>query len=176
MTAESGLIRDNISLLGQALQVLAKLSDASYTHEVSAAMSSAAKHFRHIFNHYDALLGARGDKIDYETRERGTEIETSRAAAERKAHELTAALPGLTMKFSEGAVLQIERVIHSADGRLQALNYSSSLARELDFVHQHTVHHFAMIALILQHQGVDVPAEFGMSPSTLRFNAALAAT
>jgi len=44
----------------------------------------------------------------------------------------------------------------------------SNLARELQFLASHTVHHYALIALTLTALGVPVDADFGMAPSTLR--------
>ena len=45
----------------------------------------------------------------------------------------------------------------------------SSLARELQFLTSHTIHHFAVIALILRAMDVEVDREFGVAPSTLRY-------
>ena len=174
MIVEQGLLNENIALLIQARGLLEKIGDEIYTHEASPATSSAAKHFRHIFSHYETLLKSASLKIDYETRERGTAVESSRHAALNKADELLAALPGLLANIPEGLPLRVERIVRLPDGKLEAVEYASSLARELDFVHQHTVHHFAVIALILAQHGVNVSPDFGMSPSTLRFRAALA--
>lgn len=173
MNAARALLNENISLLGQARYLLQNLDDTLYTQEHSTAASSVAKHFRHVFNHYEALLKATGGKIDYETRERGTAVETDRLTAIAKANSLIEALPGLLTQLNTSNTLRVERVIRLADGKLEAAEYTSSLARELDFVHQHTVHHFAVIALIVAQHTVALPPDFGMSPSTLRFNAAL---
>ncbi len=175
MTAEQGLIHENIQLLRQGEGVLRSISDGAYTAEVSG-ISSAAKHFRHIFNHYEALLMQRRSIVDYETRERGTEVERRRDAALAKTAELVAALHDLGDNILRDTTLSIERVIRLADGQLQKVFYPSNLSRELDFLQQHAVHHFAMIAIILRQQGAETPQDFGMSPSTLRFNAALAVT
>lgn len=176
MNAAQALLKENIGLLTQARDLLLHLGDTHYTLELSPTASSVAKHFRHVFNHYEALLKATGGKIDYETRERGTAVETDRLAAIAKAESLIAALPGLLAQHGADNTLRVERIVRMANGKLEAAEYASSLARELDFVHQHTVHHFAVIALIVAQHGVAVPPDFGMSPSTLRFNAALAST
>jgi len=47
----------------------------------------------------------------------------------------------------------------------------SSVARELQALSSHTVHHFALIAITLKGYGVEVNPGFGVSPSTLRFDA-----
>jgi uncharacterized damage-inducible protein DinB len=42
----------------------------------------------------------------------------------------------------------------------------SSVGRELAFVVSHTIHHCAVIALLLRDLGVAVPPRFGYAPST----------
>jgi hypothetical protein len=44
----------------------------------------------------------------------------------------------------------------------------SSVTRELQALLSHTVHHYALIALMLQLNGFEVPEELGVAPSTLR--------
>jgi hypothetical protein len=48
----------------------------------------------------------------------------------------------------------------------------SSLSRELQVLSSHTIHHFALIAVTLRAHGVQMDADFGMAPSTLRHLAA----
>jgi hypothetical protein len=45
----------------------------------------------------------------------------------------------------------------------------SSAERELQFLLSHTVHHYALIALMLRTQGYEPGAEFGVAPSTLAY-------
>ena len=45
----------------------------------------------------------------------------------------------------------------------------SSVSRELQVLSSHTVHHFALIAVTLRAQGVQMDPDFGMAPSTLRY-------
>ena len=52
---------------------------------------------------------------------------------------------------------------------------TSSIGRELQILSSHTIHHFALIAMTLRAMGYHVDRDFGMAPSTLRFNAALKA-
>ena len=42
----------------------------------------------------------------------------------------------------------------------------TSLARELVFALQHTIHHQAIIAVLLQPIGVATPSRFGYAPAT----------
>ena len=52
----------------------------------------------------------------------------------------------------------------------------STVRRELIFLVSHTVHHYALIAVMLRHQAVGLPADFGVAPSTLRHQRRLAAS
>jgi uncharacterized damage-inducible protein DinB len=44
----------------------------------------------------------------------------------------------------------------------------STLGRELAFAIQHTIHHAALIGVLLDQLGMAVPADFGYAPSTPR--------
>ncbi|MEK6687797.1 MAG: hypothetical protein AABZ01_04975, partial [Gemmatimonadota bacterium] len=50
--------------------------------------------------------------------------------------------------------------------------FQSSLGRELLFLLSHTVHHFAVIRLLLQRQGTDSDPRLGVAPSTEAYKAA----
>jgi hypothetical protein len=42
------------------------------------------------------------------------------------------------------------------------------MARELEFLLSHTVHHYAIVAILCRLQGIAVDDGFGVAPSTLR--------
>jgi len=44
---------------------------------------------------------------------------------------------------------------------------SSTVMRELQALLSHTVHHFALIGVMLQLNGFEIPEEFGVASSTL---------
>ena len=46
---------------------------------------------------------------------------------------------------------------------------ASSLDRELQSLISHTVHHYALIAMLLRVSGRQPAADFGVAPSTLRY-------
>ena len=46
---------------------------------------------------------------------------------------------------------------------------SSTVGRELQYLLDHTIHHYAIIAIILKAQSITVPEEFGVAPSTLKY-------
>lgn len=153
------------ALLDQLAGVLEATTDSQYTQRpVGAVSSSLGGHVRHCLDHFRALCrGAEAGWIDYDDRERGTRVETSRGAALSTIAELrnrlerldTALLP-MTLRVRSGI---------SADG--QSLESVSSLGRELVFVLSHTVHHNALLAVMCRTLGVPIPDEFGYAPSTL---------
>ncbi len=49
------------------------------------------------------------------------------------------------------------------------LRATSSITRELDFLLSHTIHHYAIIAVLCRLQNVEVEPDFGVAPSTLRY-------
>src|SRR5258708_40320826 len=69
--------------------------------------------------------------------------------------------------FEEGWELAVR--MENADEDVYLI---SSVGRELQALSSHTIHHFALIAITLRLQGFDVDPDFGMSPSTLRYQAA----
>lgn len=148
------LIQDNIAALQQLAGVISSLGDEQYAENLSSAESSIGSHARHILNHYEALLGPERDTIDYDQRERGTSIERNREEALLKIDGLIRELG-----FHDG----------SADRPLIVSDSASSFSRELKFVHQHTIHHFALIALFMKQFALPVPHDLGMSPATVKF-------
>ena len=42
----------------------------------------------------------------------------------------------------------------------------TTVARELAFVVSHTIHHSALVAVLLEHGSRRVPARFGVAPTT----------
>ena len=121
-------------------------------------------HVRHCLDHVEALLRGAGDGLlDYDRRERGTDVERSRTAAletirrqERQLLEFTWPSGHRPLRLS---------VLVSPDAPPSVV--LSSLDRELAFALSHTIHHGALIAVMAKLLGVAVPADFGYAPSTL---------
>ncbi len=57
-----------------------------------------------------------------------------------------------------------KQIIENGD----AVETDSTLERELAMLASHTVHHYAIVALLLRIKGVVVPETFGVAPSTQR--------
>lgn len=156
------LIDASVYILRQGHDILSRIEDDLYVrpHPPQSAYGIGA-HLRHCLDAYDCFLhGLPVGLIDYDCRERQELIATSRAAAMDKiaaTMELLQVIPGR----SEVGELQVRQ-----DGADFA---PSSLERELQFLLSHTIHHYAIIALLLRWQGVELPADFGVAPSTLAY-------
>ena len=162
------ILEANAELLEQAADVLAAMDDATYVRP--AALFDGQRigaHVRHVIEFYERLFrGLPAGFVDYDARRRDTEIESDRIAAIWRLRELACSL-------RDDPSLQADLPLRvSGEG---SINAASSLARELQAVMSHTVHHFALIAVLLRYYGLPVPADFGVSKATLEYRASLAA-
>lgn len=156
------LIADNIRVLYQAVEILRQIDDAAYVGTVPALFRySLGGQLRHCLDAWRCFLrGISGGRIDYDQRERNPKIETSRQEA--------LACLDLTIHQLRGLQLNETQLVLASrhDSLLWCL---TSIERELQFLLSHTIHHYALMAIMLRAQGF-VPAEdFGVAPSTLEY-------
>jgi len=153
-------------VLDQLHRLLDQLDADRYTTQPVATFGgSVGGHVRHCLDHVNALLqGADNKLIDYEARQRGTEVETDPLTAQSEIKRLDAALADLP---PEAMLRTVTTAIFLAADR-PALLAPSSLSREVAFVLSHTIHHYAMIGGMAKALGCAVPDDFGMPPGTLR--------
>lgn len=137
----------------RAARLIEALADQTYR--------AVGGHFRHNLDFANSFLnGLAGSVIDYNRRERDPRIETDRKyAIERTIF--------LIRRLAEVVVTDAEILVASEIE--PGARHRSSVARELEFLHSHTVHHHALVAEKLSHAGVKIPTEFGVAPSTLEF-------
>lgn len=151
-------------LLDGMASVVASLDVAAYTaRPVPAASGSIGEHVRHCLDHVASLLAAQPSAIlTYDHRERGTAVEGDPAEALRKIMRLKAALDRWPTCPLEQPILVQARTSTSSEPTAMF----STLGRELAFVLSHTIHHQALIAVLLELVGQPVPERFGYAPST----------
>jgi uncharacterized damage-inducible protein DinB len=154
------------ALLGQLRDVIALLPLHCYRAQPAPRVSgSVGAHVRHTLDHVSALVAAiEGDELDYEHRKRGTSVEVDSCAA-------LAAIEQMLVSLGRVEDAALERPITFApllDVAEPATPVRTTLSREVAFVVQHTIHHCALIAVLLDAQGVDVPSGFGVAPATRR--------
>jgi hypothetical protein len=150
--------------LDQAVDLLDRLDDRQYA-DRRGDWSPVGAQFRHVIEHYQCLLGgAANGRVDYDARRRDPAIERSRAFAREVTREIRDRLGELaTLPLSHPIAVQIR----SSDADEEPEWSESTLGRELQFLVSHTVHHFALIKLLVQPDGVALPSELGTAPSTL---------
>ncbi len=152
----------NLALLHRGIALLEGLSDRVYAEPIRTWAPVGAQ-FRHVIEHYQSFLGGiSSGRVDYDARARSSTLESSRDAA-LAATRLCAT--GLTaLSGAPDHALQIQMDTGAGPG---APNWhASSVGRELQFLCSHTVHHFALIKLLLEGSVVLDP-DFGMAPSTV---------
>jgi uncharacterized damage-inducible protein DinB len=150
--------------LGELAALLEGATDVDYLSKPSAGVSgSVGAHVRHCLDHVEAVLdGTTGAWMTYDERRRDTPVEHDRAlgvATLRRAVERLSRMPARPADEP----LTLEALLDRDGLRVQV---RSSLGRELVFVLQHTLHHQALIALLLAGRGLLVPPLFGYAPST----------
>jgi uncharacterized damage-inducible protein DinB len=152
--------------LGDLASVLERVSDLDYIAKPPGGVSGAiGAHVRHCLDHVDAVLDPAPDGVvRYDGRRRHPILETDRQVAAATLRRSAARLEALTRDTADAPLL-LESQVDRQGGCVQVI---SSLARELVFVLQHTIHHQALVALLLAGRGVPVPHTFGYAPSTPR--------
>ncbi len=159
-----------IEVLEQERSLVSTLDSAVYTAPGSGAFrSSVGAHLRHNLDHFTSYFaGLPEGRIDYEQRRRDDGIARSTKHALADIGKQIAALERLMQDEPGSDFLQVrEESDSAAEGELRWLD--SSVGRELQFLLGHTVHHHAIIALLLARQGVELPEGFGVAPSTQRY-------
>jgi hypothetical protein len=163
------LIHENILFLRQGIDLLQQVDDEMYAMTVAPYFNSGVgKHIRHNLDHYEMfLLGLAGNAIDYDGRQRDARVETERPYAIEKMLTIIVRLEALARQKLDRSVFV---KMNDTDEKNRSPQWSqSSVARELQFLLSHTVYHYALIAVILKIQGFDCRPDFGVAPSTLKY-------
>lgn len=168
MAEQPEAVAGNLIVLEQAIDALERVPDAVYAGLGQApGQSPVGAHFRHVFDHYRAFLaGVEAGAIDYDARERGTAVEHDRTLALATARGFASAIARLPL---DTLPRRLQVSVRSVAGEDDAPDWSgSTVKRELQFLVSHTVHHYALIKLLLEQVGVETAAGFGVAPSTLQ--------
>lgn len=159
------LLKGNQAALAQGETLLQRLSDDAYRSSLKPVFnSSIGAHIRHNLDHYGCFLeGLALGRIDYAARRRSPCFETERLVA-------VAELKRIRQEF-ETIVSPHAPLLVRIDNDAGAAYSGSSLVRELEFLISHTIHHYAIVAIMCRLQGIAVDDDFGVAPSTLRYRA-----
>lgn len=153
-------------LLDELDVLLSQVSPDVYCARFEDGVSgSIGEHVRHCLDHVSALLAADpAITLSYDRRHRGTAVETDPVEALRQVLQLKSATGAWSARSLEEPIRVTSMISPSGD----VLTGWSTLARELAFVLSHTIHHQALIGVLLAIHGHTVPEQFGHSPSTPR--------
>jgi hypothetical protein len=157
-------------VLRQGGLLLNSLKDEDYTRTVPNVFSSTVGgHYRHCLDHFQSLLqGLDADEINYDHRERNPRIENDRAFALAETNRILHANASIATPFLDCPINVRSRVNYAGDA---APLIGSTVGRELMYAVAHTIHHYALIAVMCAMLEIPVPAGFGVAPSTLQYHA-----
>ena len=167
-------LRPLLDLLHDMRTMVERLDDIDYTMPAPGRTTGGiGGHVRHCLDHVSALTaGARTGLCAYDRRRRGTDIETSRAAAIDAITDVMIGVLRLDAATLESGVF-VETQLDPAGAMVTT---HSSVGREVAFLVSHTIHHNAIVAGMLEARGIAFAPRFGLAPSTpLERGAALCA-
>jgi hypothetical protein len=166
----SELIQAVIETLTQGEMLLQKTDDETYTRKVPLAFNaSIGGHYRHCLDHFRSLLDVAMDgDLNYDHRERGTLVEQDRFVALNATRELRAGYEQLDSIFLNRPLAVTCKTSYSTSGSQVS---PSTVGREIMYSVAHAVHHYALIGVMGGIIGIEMPAGFGVAPSTLKHQA-----
>ena len=155
-----GALADVLGLLADAIR---PLTDREFTSREFSSSGSIGAHVRHCLDHAWALeRGIAIGEICYDHRERDTVVEREPALALSRLRRAMVRLGGIGDDLLDRPLTLVSQT--HADGR--RVRVGTTVGRELAFVISHTIHHSALIAVLLEHAEHDVPVRFGLAPTT----------
>lgn len=165
VTHRMNLFEQNINCLGQVIELLRQMESETYQRKVSHCLdSSIGGHCRHIIDHYRQLFDVFDPPhlVNYDARLRDPELENDVDKAMAAFEDIIAILDGKRL-MDPGTECGV------CSGRTDppVEPVPSSLGRELLFTLSHSIHHYAIIAVICRTFAIPVPNDFGVAPSTL---------
>jgi hypothetical protein len=163
----SSLISAVEGVLGQGRSLLRGIRNEVFAQSEGEPFgASIGAHYRHVLDHFQCLLeGVQSGCINYDHRERNSEMETSVDAALRATEQLIAQFRALRVE----ALHHECTVTYSVGyGETEAHAVASNVAREVMFCVGHAIHHYAILKLLCAQLSLSLPHEFGVAPSTLK--------
>lgn len=165
------LVDENIYFLRQGRCLIADMEPDNFSSlKDHSGHGSIGAHFRHCIDMYQCFFdGLPESLIDYTNRARDKSIENLCEKAERKLVEHIYRLLELRENPPADFKVNILFLTDTEDSGPVTQKIPSSILRELFTLSSHTVHHYALIAQILQANDLECPAHFGVAPSTLAY-------
>lgn len=154
------LVKINVQYLKAFSDILKRMDQNFYVLKNSKHTFSGTigAHSRHIIEFYEQFLkNYQSREINYDERERNLNLEINMDLAENQLLKLINQLEIIVLNEDEiiATIINQQKII-------------SSIGRELSYLAEHTVHHFALIRFIAESNGMlfnEFP-EFGIAQST----------
>ncbi|NNE99809.1 MAG: hypothetical protein HKN25_12380 [Pyrinomonadaceae bacterium] len=156
------MIANIVNEFNKGIELISALDDKAFSEPVKGAGSIGA-HFRHNMDFACSFLnGLETGTINYSDRERDLRVESNRDYAREQIRFLIKRFEGLSEDKYNERVLVVSEIE-------ERISHESTISRELEFLHSHTVHHYAVIAEKLKIWNFAVDFSFGVAPSTLKY-------
>lgn len=158
------LIQSIHKIFGQLSTTLLKLNDEQYTSKCKGLFDATiGQHVRHITDLFLCLdHGYKTGIINYEKRERNSKLETDRLFAVKT----LSAIYNTIQRSNKVLLMEANYNERTENTFFIPTNYY----RELVYNLEHTIHHMALIRVgINEISGVQVPKEFGVAISTIKY-------
>ena len=157
----------NQAILSQLSDLLNAISPESYTTPLLLLHgSSVGQHVRHTIEFYQCLFQqSEQGFVDYDARARNLRVETDPFFAAQIAEEL--------LEETELREENRKLLLRVAFGQDEPQEIETTLARELVYLAEHAIHHFAIIKIALRADfpEITLPEDFGVAFSTLKYRA-----
>lgn len=166
------ILKDTVVCLRQGIQLMSRLTTGQYTQPHSDCYDSTiGGHVRHNLDHFFCFVeGGQSGKVDYDARERDECMENDPDYA---ATQMEAVIQFIESLASRNLDQPLQVKMDSGTNHPEMESWSqSSLRRELQFLISHTIHHYALITTLCFREGIDLPENFGVAPSTLSYRKA----
>ncbi|MEP6685781.1 MAG: hypothetical protein ABJB22_03310 [Verrucomicrobiota bacterium] len=157
-----------VEVLRQGESLLRQIDNEQYTQKLRPAFNSAiGGHYRHCLDHFQSLLkGLDRDEVNYDHRERDPRIENDRDFALAETQRIIRACQSIPTPFLACRINVRSQVNYETN---KSPLIGSTVGRELMYSVAHTIHHYALIAMMCSLLDVPVPSGFGVAPSTLKY-------
>ena len=152
------------ALLEQGAALAGGLELELFAHAAPLAPNGGVgAHLRHVGDFVRAFLRDHAaGRVDFDRRERDERLERDPLRARSELLRLAQALRALPLLAGERELLvRSEACVGGPEWQ------RSSVARELGTLLSHTIHHYALIAVLLRARGHEPAPGFGVAPSTL---------
>ena len=151
------------STLRQLADVIRPLTRAEYVRREFNASGSIGGHVRHCLDHVCALeCGIATGELSYDHRTRNTVIEHNPEFAVARLRRTISRIGGIADDLLDRPLMLVAQI--DEDGH--TVSVPTSIGRELAYAVSHTIHHSAIVAVLLEHAGHRFPGRFGMAPTT----------